>query len=135
MSNFIQSAPLFPRAQLRRDTPRVRHEFLRGDSRKKFSPDDTRGVTMFTVESCLRNAAGCEREARSCDDQELRDLLMRIAKDWRGLAAMEAGAAKSGQPSEDASTTTAASACFWGARIQASEFAQREASGASAPRP
>jgi len=80
---------------------------------------------MFTVESCLRNAAGCEREARSCDDPDVRILLMRIARDWRGLAAMEEAAAQTGQPNDEGSATMAESSVFWRMRIQALEIVQR----------
>jgi hypothetical protein len=38
---------------------------------------------------CLRNAAGCERMARLCDDPNERALWVRIALDWLKLAEME----------------------------------------------
>ena len=44
----------------------------------------------MSVEYYLRNAAGCERMARHCDDPQERALWLRIAKDWLALARLEA---------------------------------------------
>jgi len=40
------------------------------------------------LDRCLRNAAGCERTAKLCDDPDERALWARIAMDWLKLAKM-----------------------------------------------
>lgn len=38
------------------------------------------------LQRCLRNAAGCERMARLCDDPKERALWARVAMDWLKMA-------------------------------------------------
>ena len=40
------------------------------------------------LKRCLRNAAGCERMARLCDDPRERALWARVAMDWLKMAKM-----------------------------------------------